>query len=441
MNLFQLKTCLLLAGILCLTSCEQFIGNGINEDPNNPVSVPITAQTPAIQIALADVVGGSFSRMNASIIQHVSGFARQCRSFSIYTGMTPNRFDTPWQIIYEDILNELKIAKEVAEENKYHHYVAIMDVMTAYTLMMATDVWDDMPWTEALQGMDNTSPAYDSQAKIYADIYTMLDNAIALLQGSPGPLSPKDEELYYNGDSDKWLKAAHAIKARALLHDEAYAQAATEAQAAFNSSDDNMAFQYPDANSAANWYRFNRDRTGDIEFSYSMRNLLMNLNDTCRLAAIDQPFTTAHTYLVADFLQELITYREMQFIIAEADIRANLGGTSVGYEAYLNGIKASFKRFGLEDDAYENYIAQESINPGAGNLSLEALMTQKYIAMFLQPEAYADWRRTNIPDLLPTAGSVIPVRWHYGSNEYLFNSNSPTEGEVDIFTDRVGWNR
>lgn len=441
MNLFQLKTCLLLAGILCLVSCEQFIGNGINEDPNNPVSVPITAQTPAIQIALADVVGGSFSRMNASIIQHVNGRARQCASFSQYTGITPNRFDAAWQIIYEDVLNELKIARTVAEENKYHHYIGIIDVMTAYTIMMATDVWDDMPWTEALQGIDNTTPAYDSQAKIYADIYAMIDHAIALFQEAPGAVAPADEELYYNGDISKWLKAAHAIKARALLHDKDYAQAAAEAQAAFSSSEENLAFQYPDANSAANWYRFNRDRTGDIELSYSMRDLLMNLNDTCRLALLNQPFTTSHPYLVADFLQELITYREMQFIIAEADIRMNPGGTAVGYEAYLNGIKASFRHFGLDEEAYENYILQDNINPGTGNLSLETLMTQKYIAMFLQPEAYSDWRRTGIPYIQPTSGTKVPVRWHYSSNEYLFNSNAPTEGQVNIFTDKVGWNR
>lgn len=441
MKLFNTKNILIVVLALGFSACESFVGGDINQDPNNPTSVPVTAQTPAIQIALADVYGGAFSRFNGALTQQVEGVARQWAPFHSYNGLTPNRFDAAWQNIYENILNEIKIAKATTSKEGYNHYLGIMEIMEAFTIMIATDVWDDMPYTEALQGIENINPTYDTQASIYEAAHALLDNGVSLLSGSPGALVPGSEEVFYGGNVDAWLKVAKAIRARAYLHWGDYEKARAEAEASFTSAADNMGFQYPDANAAGQWYRFNRDRTGDIEFGTTMRAIMTDLQDTSRVAVMDQIFTTDHTYLVADFFQELITYREMQFIIAEADVRTTNGGTQAGYDAYLAGIKASFERLGLGDAEYDTYVAQPEIGVGAGNLTLENVMMQKYIAMWLQPEVYSDFRRTNIPDLVPVSGTSVPVRWHYSSTEYLFNTSAPSETEINIFSDRVGWNR
>ena len=433
------KFLLILAFAFTFVGCEDYIGGDINQDPNNPTSVPVSAQMPAFQIALADVYGGAFSRFNCMLSQQVEGVARQWLSMNQYTGLTPNRFDAAWQNIYENTLNEIKIAKASAAEDGLNHYLGVINVIEAFTLMTATDVWDDMPYTNGLNGIDDINPAYDSQDAIYTTIFSLLDQAISLFGGAPGSVLPGGEDVFYGGDIAAWEKAAYAIKARGLLKQDDYAGAASEAAKAFGSAAENLAFQYPDANAAGQWYRFNRDRTGDLEFHPQMRDMMTGLGDTDRLAVMDQIFDPDHTYLVPNFLQELITYRELQFIIAEADVRS--GGTQAGYDAYLAGIKASFERLGLGDAEYDAYVAKPEIGPGVGNLTLEMVMTQKYIAMFLQPEVYSDFRRTGIPDLTPVAGSNVPVRWHYSADEYLFNANSPSETEVNIFTDKVGWNR
>jgi len=88
----------------------------------------------------------------------------------------------------------------------------------------------------------------------------------------------------------------------------------------------------------------------------------------------------------------------------------------------------------------DDYISDPAVSPGADNLTLEHIMQQKYIGLFAQPEIYNDYRRTNIPDLIPVRSFSIPVRWDYPSTEYSYNSNL-IEGSVDIFRDRVGWNR
>ncbi len=433
---FKLFALVLFAGYL--SSCENFVGGDINADPNNPIAVPVSAQLPAIQIAMVDLTGGAFSRFNCMLTQQVEGVARQWSSFNQYTGLTPNRFDAAWDNTYENVLNELQTAKANSMADGNNHTLAVCYVMEAYTLMQATDVWDDIPYSEAFKGIEVTSPQYDSQADIYGVINSRLNDAISLFAGPQGPVGPASGDVLYGGDITAWTNAATAIRARAKLHFKDYSGAASDA-AAFSSSADNLAFNYPDANAAGQWFRFNRDRTGDLEFHPTMRALMNSTQDTNRLNVMDQTFITDHPYLVADFNQELVTYREMQFIIAEASARG--ANDQAGYDAYMNGIKASFTRLGLGDAEFNEYITQTGVDPGVGNLTLEGVMTQKYVAMFLQPETYSDWRRTGFPAITPTSGNAVPVRWDYSSGEYLFNASSPAEGSVNVFTDKVGWNQ
>ena len=77
----------------------------------------------------------------------------------------------------------------------------------------------------------------------------------------------------------------------------------------------------------------------------------------------------------------------------------------------------------------------------AATITLEKIMTQKYIAMFTQPEVYSDWRRTNIPMLTPNAGASIaeiPRRLPTAQNERLYNSKAQV---VTDLTQRVWWDQ
>jgi hypothetical protein len=97
--------------------------------------------------------------------------------------------------------------------------------MEAYTLMISTDVWDDMPYEEAFQGLDLLNPKYDSQEEIYGNIYKFLEEAITLLEGTAGSVSPGSDDIINEGDISKWIKAARAIKARGSMHQKKYQEA------------------------------------------------------------------------------------------------------------------------------------------------------------------------------------------------------------------------
>lgn len=423
-----LKAITLAFGVLVMSSCESYLGGDINENPNSPTDAPVSVVLPVGLVNAADLTGGFFSRSTSVLTQQVEGVARQWSSINNYSSFNPAYANTGWNNMYENTLIEFVTVKTKAQELGYSHYEGVADIMIAYCLMMATDVWDDIPYSEALQGTDILQPGLDTQSEIYTEVFALLSSGATLLAGSDGGLALGNDDVIYGGNTANWIKAASALEARAQLHNGNYAAALTAAQNSFTSSSDNLAYQYPGGDAGAGqWYRFNRDRTGDIEFHPTMEGIMEGLGDTWREPIFDNTFITTHPYMTDDFNQELITYREIKFIEAECISRA-AGDPTTAFQA---GVTAHFGHLGVSSGA-ATYIAANY----AGTPSLTNIMTEKYIAMFLQPEAYNDWRRTDVPSLSPTSGSAVPVRFPYGEDEITFNTNI---SDVDIFTATVGW--
>ena len=179
-----------------------------------------------------------------------------------------------------------------------------------------------------------------------------------------------------------------------------------------------------------------RDR-GDIGFNSTFGDALTEYNDP-RLDIYDGDGTSlfgdvvdSHDLFVIDRAVELISITELMFAKAESLIATN-GSQADIKEAYLAGISSSFSSLELEAD-YSSYIAQELVNPTI--ISLENVMTQKWFALYANPESYSDWRRTGIPVLEPNNGVAIPTRWLYPQSETELNPNTP----VVKLTDKVDW--
>jgi len=101
--------------------------------------------------------------------------------------------------------------------------------------------------------------------------------------------------------------------------------------------------------------------------------------------------------------------------------------------AYLEGIKSSFAELGLTDDDFNTYIDQATVNPTT--IDLTEVITQKWFALYANPEWFTDWRRTNISSLTPNTGVAIPSRWLYPQSETELNPNTPSA----LLTDKVDW--
>ena len=423
---------------LTFSACETFIADNINLDPNNPSTVSLNAILPSIQIRHMDVYGGQTSRVNSMFAQQTEGVARQWSSFNDYSGMQPVRFNAVWDIYYEDILVEVNKFIADANEAGYNHYAGIGQIQKAAAILDMTDWWGNVPYSTAALGIEEINPTFDDQQSIYSAAFGLLDSAITLLNGSNGGFAPGSDDVIYGGSVSNWIKAARAIKARAHLHLGQYGEALSNAKASFESAADNMSYTFG-ATQQAGWWRFNDGRTGDIEFHPFLRAMMTDLNDTDRLAVWDQTFITSHPYMLPNYEQAYISYREIQFIIAECLSRTN-GNAAEMETAYLNGIKGSFLETGLTEAQYDTYVAQNAVNPGGASLDLEDhILTQKYIGLFIQPEVFNDLRRNDFPALVPTSGSQIPVRWNYSEFEVLFNPNVPAGST--LFTPRNSWDK
>ncbi len=420
-------------------SCEDFLED-TNENPNDPVSVSPSALLTPAELTLAYTYGANFSRWSGFFVQHVEGVARQQAGFNSYNFAGSN-FDTDWSNLYVDVLENLNIMIENSAENGYNHYVGIGQTLKAYTLMLMTDYWNSIPYTEAFTGVEILQPAFDSQASIYTEIHSLLASARSNLSAGDGGLSISGDVIY-SGDTSLWIKGTHAIDARAYLHqgllnNSNYTAALNSINSAFNSSAEDMTFQFgTGATTAAPWYQFNRDR-GDIGFNTTFGEALAAYSDP-RLDIYDGDGSSLfgdvldeHEFFVINQAVELTTYTELMFAKAEALI-ATGGSQAAISEAYLAGIESSFSSLGLEAE-YDTYIAQASVTPAT--ITLEEVMTQKWFALYANPESFTDWRRTGIPELEPNNGVAIPTRWLYPQTEVELNTNTPTA----TLTDKVDW--
>ena len=323
----------------------------------------------------------------------------------------------------------------------YNHYTGVGQTLKAYSLMVMTDYWNSIPYSEAFNGVDILQPTFDSQADIYTEIHALLSSARSNFAAGDGGLAITGDVIY-SGDVSLWTKASHAVEARAYLHqgllsDANYTAALNSITLAFNSSADDMTFQFGSAaTTAAPWYQWNRDR-GDIGFNSTFGDALTAVNDP-RLDIYDGLNGTfgdagvdAHDFFVIDQAVQLVTYTELMFARAEALI-ATGGSQGDISAAYLAGIESSFSELGLAAE-YAAYIAQPDVTPAT--ITLEEVMTQKWFALYANPESYTDWRRTGIPALTPNNGVAIPTRWLYPQTEIELNSNTP----VKTLTDNVDW--
>lgn len=422
--------------IFGFSSCENYFGD-INEDPNNPTDVTLDVLLPSIEVQTALIYGGDLSRFLSVVTQHVEGVERQWASINDYSISTSN-MNTAWRTnLYAGSLIDLNLLKEKAVAEDLGHYEGVANALLAYSWMMATDVWNDMPYQEAFQGTDNLQPAFDSQEFIYSQVFSLLDAATALFDKDGGGKVPGTDDIMFEGDIDKWKKFVQVTKARAYLHlalvdNSNYGKALTALQGGFESNDDDARFPWGDGEtSAAPWYQFNRDREGDIEFNPDLRARMEALGDDPRLPLYDQTFS-GHSVMIKAQPYPFASFTEQNFMRAECMMQTG-GDAQAIHDAYIAGIQASMDYYEVDGAAY---IA--SVNPGVGNVTLENIIMQKHIALWTEPEVFNDWRRTGIPVLTPNSGTTVPVRMPYSVQEILFNTNTP---DIDFFSDKVWWDK
>ena len=69
---------------------------------------------------------------------------------------------------------------KLCKDNNYIHYGAVAKIMMAYSLMLTTDVFGDIPYSQAFQGTANISPwLLDRQEALYSEVSRLINEGIA----------------------------------------------------------------------------------------------------------------------------------------------------------------------------------------------------------------------------------------------------------------------
>jgi hypothetical protein len=217
MKFHQIGATLALAGVLATASgCKDFFDTNVN--PLYPTSTTLNNLLPITQVSMASGLGdnvGGLSQYTMGIMQQLYS-TRGIGNF-LQTG---DSFGGPWSELYNTMLtnNEIIITQGTAEEQ--WGYVGIAQLQKAYVYSQMVDVWGDIPYSEALQGVANLAPRFDKDAEIYngsADgkvkgLFSLIDEGLANLAKPATSTTLGRADLIYGGSIDKWARFGRTLK-------------------------------------------------------------------------------------------------------------------------------------------------------------------------------------------------------------------------------------
>lgn len=408
----------------------------INTDPTVLTDVNLDLLLPEILASSAFNAGANQNRIAGLVMNQLFGLDAQQEQYMRYV-LPDNAVDNYWNFgLYAGVLRSCVVIAEKAVESDAPMYKAIADIVLANQLGIATSFFGDIPYSEAFQGVDNLQPVYDSQESIYASVQSLLDGAIATINGLTDAGGYVGGDLIYGGDQDSWVRAARGLKARYFLHTikrnaAAGAEAMSNAQQSFTSNAENMSFQFGTA--ATDNYslaKFGTERPSTLGISEDFSAMMDGdpRKDFYMDAGLNY-FSLGNTQLTwaqNNANVPLMSHVEVAFIMAELTAMGG-GDASAQLET---AIRSSMELVGVTDmAAIDAYVAANAAGADQAKVVEEAY---KAYYGFNFHELWSNWRRTGSPALSPRAdGSAdfmsslaIPQRLNYGDSESTTNKTN-----------------
>jgi len=379
----------------------------------------------------------------------------------------PTEADYFWDREYNTLFNIRDMYNRAITYND-KNFQAVALTLKGWVGSKITDIFGDIPYSQALLGDSLLLPKYDEQKDVYASILQGLDSA-ALLFGNSGTLA-YGSDILYAGDVVKWKKFCNSLRLRLYLR---VSKRPEMNSAAKISEIVNDPGKYPIFTSVADEACLNF--TGIDPFYnpfYNARDLDFNLSKAPSTYVIslleertDPRIATWYTKSNGDYvgvlsgyprsqngavfatptsnlqanldttrkLGTILSYAEVQFILAEAKLKGWISTATTAQTYYENGIKASMDHWGVTMPS--GYLTQPTVL--FDNL-LSTIMTQKYLAQwFVGLESWYEFRRTGLPALPVNPQALnegkMPVRLYYPTSTQLLNNASYKE-----VTNRIG---
>lgn len=367
-----------------------------------------------------------------------------------------------------DLNTDPATRSQVSAYGPNNNQIAASRIMLSYIFSNLADSFGDIPYYsygnkdadfQALAVNTTLQPKFATQVKVYADILKELKEASEMIE--PGVVFTSGDRLF--GSSAKMKKFANSLRLRIATRVKGVVPGAEGhiadaiSSGVMTSNDDTVGLAFEN-NLTYPSPLYNDFRTrSDLAISKTFVELLKgnkgNFGLDPRLFKYATPKGVAKALILAgtspestnpsdfvgmpygvtssaapsqasagnfnyfsknvyrmDYNEVLMEYSEVQLLLSE-----NNGWSQT---EYVNGVKASLSRWGVDQVSADAYVA--SLPPA----SKENVLTQKYIALYMQPyEAWAEYRRTGYPNILLLPGQTgtynVPFE---GSTTYTFTS-------------------
>ncbi len=216
---FPLAAILIAVGTGCKKS--QF---NINRDINNPTDSTVTYD---VVLPAALHASGTIVALQWGPIMNWMGYTARSgtyapniieETYQITTGFGNGVWNNCYDNNYDYQIVQSKAA--VAGAGFYEGIARIMKSLNFQTLV---DVYGNVPYTQALKGSGNPTPAYDDDLAIYQDLFRQIDTGIALIKAAVVTTTNANKniatnDIMFQGNKTMWAKFGNTLKLRMLIH-------------------------------------------------------------------------------------------------------------------------------------------------------------------------------------------------------------------------------
>lgn len=489
MKLFKIIT-ISTALLLALTSCDDFLD--VNTDPNAATSAPPDLLFPTV---LANVAANRAIEIMPSNAFFVNIWAPNGGQ-AVFVDpdryiISPFSTGNTWSNWYGASSRNLTLMIDAAEseEPARPNVAAQAKMMQAYLFFSITMMWEDIPFTQALDPEEFPEPEFDDQETVLRGVIDMLDEAID--QVEPGSAAVGDGDLIYGGDMDNWVRFANSLKLRTYMflrnqdssvdseiqdlidNQPLIRENAQEASIPFFDQNDNahnlwvlhnLFAGFTDSGNGARWVFAGEtlvDIMNDLEDprretyfafpTYDGGETFEAEEYIGQTAGVSdwggETSMVSQNIIRTDWPNRMLTASEVLFY--EAEYLATTGDLAGAHDAFEAGVRASLEFLdpyttldsrtgssdGISTEEIDGYIDSLPGSFTTEDQALENIYTQQYIEVLDRaPENWSQWRRTKFPELEVAEnaelGDIIR-RFPYPPSEIASNPNTPQNPVLD----------
>lgn len=481
---------LLMLTSLLIGGCSDWLD--VNKDPNVPTDVSTELILPATQASIAVRLGGNLFNISGFFTQYWTQApeANQYNTVSTYDLRT-DFMDDDYTEYFAGALNDLERirSKSTADEDWGNYLAATVLRVYAYQIML--DIFDKVPYSEALKGTEFINPKWEDGQVVYAGLIGEIDAALAKLDNESAVAS---SDMILDGDINEWIGFANTLKLKMLMRqsDVVDVKAQVNAlitQGEFITNDVAFAGFQNEVNKRNPWYETTKQLNTDANHvaTVNIIRYLVTKKDP-RIGEIFNVAKNSDTYegiypalkeielghLTGDYSRPyldpvqpvyFITMAELHLFMAEAELMFNNSPSAakIHFEA---AVDAGLAIHGLSPDATLYNVSGGyyfDITASKDDLK-ELIFMQKWVSLCAVNnfEAWCEMRRSDVPKYFGNytafgdgtsyipgqfldpaknllTGVAYPMRLPYPDVAVSRNQNTPKLSGKVGFTQKVWW--